>query len=170
MRRPIRWPLFAGFFLFIAIVVAVSWPDAGSVRQGETAPDFALPSLAGDVVRLSDLRGEVVLLRFSTRSCYYCADDFDRLEQLQAALGDRGRVLAIEIGDTEQAVRQALGQRAPGYAVLLDRDGEVAARYQVEGVPALVVIDRDGRLRARFRGELDEYGAQLTSVLEPLLR
>lgn len=74
-------------------------------RIGHVAPDFALPTLEGATVELSELRGRWVLVNFWATWCRYCV-----MQQpyLQAAFEERGaevEFIAINLGESEQKVR-----------------------------------------------------------------
>ncbi len=111
------------------------------------APDFRLQDLQGREIRLVDLRGRPVLLVFGTTWCPYCREEIPRIKEIYA----RGRaanleVLNIYINETEKKVAAYAARHALPYPVLPDPDGTAAGRYQVRGVPMLVLVDRRGKI------------------------
>src|SRR5690606_38577741 len=84
---------------------------------GAMAPDFSLPALDGGTVSLKDLRGQPVLLRFSSRTCSFCYDDFGTLEELQREYAGQLQVVAVELGAPSDLVRSAVAGRNRSYPV-----------------------------------------------------
>jgi thiol-disulfide isomerase/thioredoxin len=118
------------------------------------APDFALPSLAGEGRRgKRDYRGRVLLVNFWASWCPPCREEFPSLERLRQALGgpDFG-VLAIAVADSETAVERFLDGRRPGFDILLDHDREAARAWRAAGVPVTYLLDREGRMLAGKTG------------------
>ena len=78
-------------------------------RIGYAAPEFALPTLEGGMVVLSELRGKWVLINFWTTWCYYCVR---QQPYLQAAFEERGgevEFIGINVGESEATVRRHIG-------------------------------------------------------------
>ncbi len=112
------------------------------------APDFRLLDLKSREVTLGGLRGRPVLLVFGTTWCPYCREEIPRIKEIYA----KGRaknleVLNVYINESEQKVGEFAARHALPYPVLLDRDGKVAERYQVRGVPMIVLVDGQGSIR-----------------------
>ncbi|MFC1641655.1 TlpA family protein disulfide reductase [Myxococcota bacterium] len=125
-------------------------PSAHKLR-GQEAPDFALPVLQSadswDRVRLSDLRGKVVLLDFWASWCGVCRNQAPILDEVARQFRSQDLVvLGVNTGDqpTEaMALTQRLGL---SYRSLLDGDGSVAEAYRASALPTLVLIDSSGRI------------------------
>lgn len=111
------------------------------------APDFRLQDLQRREVSLSGLRGRPVLLVFGTTWCPYCREEIPRIKEIYAkGRGKNLEVLNIYINETEKKVAEFAARYALPYPVLLDRDGKVAERYQVRGVPSIVLVDGQGKI------------------------
>jgi peroxiredoxin len=126
------------------------------VAVGELAPDFAVRTINGEVVRLSDFRGKTVVLNFWASWCPPCRaemPDFQELhEQREAA--DDFVILAVDklVEDTEGAVRDFVEGFELTFAVAFDETDEIVQRYGVRGLPSTFFIDRDGILRQKSLG------------------
>jgi peroxiredoxin len=126
-------------------------------RVGDLAPDFELIDLDGSKVTLSDFRGQVVLLNFWAVWCSYCRAEFPVLQAFyERHQNDRFVVLAINIQESKELVSEYVGETGLTFPVLLDRWGEVTARYRVRGLPTSFLVDREGRILEKHIGPVDE--------------
>jgi cytochrome c biogenesis protein CcmG/thiol:disulfide interchange protein DsbE len=142
-----------------------------STLAGRDAPDFALPVLGrdADTVRLSALRGDVVVINFWASWCLACRDEHGDLSAAAAAYGPRGvhffGVLFNDAPANGRAWIRDMGGQT--YPALIDTGSRTAIDYGLTGVPETVVIGRDGRIIHKQIGPVST--ATLASVLEPLL-
>lgn len=147
MRDATPW-IIAGLVAALVLVLA-SAPGGETIRS---APDFSLTALSGDVVSLSALRGNVVILDFWASWCKPCTRTLPGLHALAARLSDRGVILlAVSLDRTEAAVREYVGSQdlALGNVLYgsLDEARAVKDLYGVVGIPRTFIIDRDGWVR-----------------------
>ena len=129
--------------------------DAPKLENGQAAPAFALPDLAGKTWQFpADFQGQVVALRFWADWCPFCAPEMSAIEPLYQELQAQGlRVLAVNVRqDRETAARFVTGLGI-SYPTLLDEDGAVARQYGVSGLPTTYFIDRAGKIHTRILGE-----------------
>jgi peroxiredoxin len=136
---------------------------------GRPAPDFTLPGLDGEPVRLSDYHGRVVVMEFWATWCGPCRFSTPSLDLVYRRYRDRGvTVLLINEGESDQAIRTWAGKRfaAP---ILLDRDQRVGRRYGVTGIPRLLVIDQHGQIAHEHDGYGGGLERQLSAFLDQLL-
>jgi peroxiredoxin len=112
---------------------------------GRPAPDFQAPPITGGKpIRLSSLRGQVVLLDFFATWCGPCVQALPGLERLHEKLGARGlQVIGIST-EAPDALAAGVKQHRLGYTVISDGDEEISARYHVYALPTVIVIDRRG--------------------------
>ncbi len=147
--------LFFGVFLVLGLVGCSSSVDSSKEEKGdikeqsivETAPDFVLEDLEGKKVKLSDYKGKVVLLVFSTTWCPYCRTEIPHLKKMYSQYKERGfEVINIDIQESKKKVSSFAAKHELPYKVLLDADGEVARLYGVKGVPTKVLIGKEGKI------------------------
>jgi len=120
---------------------------------GKPAPDFTLDTLDGDTVTLSDLKGQVVVLDFWATWCPPCVRSLPELDQLhQQRAGDTVRIFAVNLKENEEQVHSFLRSRGLTVPVLLDREGEVAEKFNVHAIPQTIIIGKDGEVRQVFVG------------------
>lgn len=145
-------------------------PELGDPRPKE-APPFELPGPGGELYRLADHRGEVVLLNFWATWCGPCRQELPILESLHRELAGEGlSVVGVNVdrGDAFPVERFA-EQQGLSFRLLRDPEQRVASRYGVLGYPTTVVIDRDGRLVLSELGAWDWGHPDATAWLRELL-
>ena len=125
------------------------------MELNQPAPDFELPDLQGNLHRLSEYRGRIVIINFWSAECLH-SDRTDRwiVSQL-AGWGGAVELLSIAAnrGESARSVDQAVRERGlPG--VLIDADHIVADQYEAIATPQVYVLDREGVLR--YRGAVDD--------------
>jgi thiol-disulfide isomerase/thioredoxin len=138
-----------------AFVADIGADTAGSpaARNGDAviAPEFALESLEGEQVRLSDSSGKVRLIDFWATWCAPCREEIPMLNELQASYGERGfQILAI--ADEEQdVIRDFVEEYGVEYLNLVGTE-DVSEAYGVLGLPAAYLVDGEGRVIETFLG------------------
>jgi len=111
------------------------------------APDFRLKDLKGQDVSLGSMKDRPVLLVFGTTWCPYCREEIPHIKEIYRQGREKKlEVLNIYINEPEAKVAAFAAKHELPYPVLLDKDGQVAERYQVRGVPTLVLLDRQGKI------------------------
>ena len=112
------------------------------------APDFELTTADGQVIRLGDLRGKVVLLNFWATWCPPCKAEMPDLEALHVKYGAEHDFLVLGVNDRENAVDVAVFARRErvSFPLVIDRDGRVIEKlFKVRDLPTSMIIDRDGQ-------------------------
>ena len=159
--------------VLLVVFVVASWGCAREEKpalEGNPAPDFTLRNLAGQEVRLADLRGKVVMLNFWASWCFpACYEEAPLLEQAWRAYRDRGlMVVGVVVQDTEPPARQFIDQFKLSFANGLDPGGKIAIDYGVYGVPETFVIDKQGIIVHKQVGAVTER--MLAEQVDPLLK
>ena len=135
------------------------------------APDFTLPTLSGAPIRLSDLRGKVVLLNFWVTWCGSCRAEMPTLDALYQQYKDRGlEVLAVNLDATTTSKVQAfVGELGVTFRIGLDPSSSIARTYRVAGLPTTYLIDRAGNVVVQEVGARDWLDAVSRLAIEGLL-
>ena len=126
-------------------------------QAGGGAPDFSATDSAGRTVKLSDLKGKVVLLDFWATWCPPCRTEIPYLLEIYRKFKDKEFVLiSVSLDRDLQAARQFVKDKEMGWVHIIDREAgqAIATLYEVEYIPSTFVIGRKGKIEARqLRGE-----------------
>jgi peroxiredoxin len=138
----------------VALCIAVTGAAAATEQlSGSAAPDFVLKSTTGVNVRLSEYRGEVVMVSFWATWCGDCRSQLAGLSEMHTRYRDAGvRLLAVSLDQNAKQAQDAVASLGASYPVLHDAGGEVGRAYDVSKVPVVVLVDRDGVVREVFEG------------------
>jgi len=133
------------------------------------APDFTLHAVAGGNVRLSEHRGEVVVLSFWSSGCGTCRRQLDALNRSLATYRSAGlEVYGVGVDDVPERAAGFARGTAVAFPMLLDPDKAVGRAYQVDNLPMTVLIDRSGTVRnvlRDFSAKSDDIYLQQLRVL-----
>ena len=122
---------------------------------GSPAPEIVLKDLQGRDVKLSDLRGKVVLVNFWATWCKPCKEEMPAMQASYDKLRDKGFVV-LAVNELEDTARVAEHIRTHGHTfeVVMDHNNQVANMYGVVGLPASFLIEPQGIVRERISGSL----------------
>ncbi|GAB7386219.1 thiol-disulfide oxidoreductase ResA [Bacillaceae bacterium] len=136
----------------IAVFQALSG-DGEALEPGDQAPDFQLETLQGEPFRLSDLRGQGVLLNFWGSWCKPCEEEMPALEKVYRELKDKQvTVVGVNIGETEVAVDSFVERYGLHFPIVLDKDREVTRLYRIGPIPTTYFIKPDGTIASVIVG------------------
>jgi peroxiredoxin len=136
-------------------------PAAGgafnTIDVGQVAPDFSLPNLDGESVRLADFRGRPVIMNFWASWCAPCKLEMPELQAAYEAHQDEGLVILALNQDESAAIARDFFYEEMGltFTPLLDDNSVVAASYGAFAVlPTTIFINGDGIVTATHLGPL----------------
>ncbi|WP_430814552.1 peroxiredoxin family protein [Carboxylicivirga sp. RSCT41] len=141
------------------------------VKVGDMAPDFEMPLTDGSTVKLSDLRGSVVMLQFTASWCGVCRKEMPHIEkEIWQAYKDKGlKVFGV---DRDEPIEKALEMvEATGitYPMGLDDNADIFGLYadKKSGVTRNVLIDKEGKIIFLTRlFNKDEFAALVKRIGE----
>jgi peroxiredoxin len=127
------------------------------ITPGDHAPEFRLQKMGGGFVRLSDLRGKVVMVHFWATWCPPCVEEMPTLEKLHHSLTDKDfEMLAVSVDENgEGAVAPFIQKNNLDVPVLFDPGHEVAGLYGTYKFPETYIVDRNGVVRYKAIGPRD---------------
>ena len=138
--------------------------------SGEQAPDFVLKSVSGENIRLSEYRGQVVVLSFWAKWCGDCRAQLAGLNEMYGLYREAGfEIIAVSMDRDMDDARETAQALEVSYPVLFDAGREVSQLYDVGSMPIIVLIDREGVVREVIegyrRGTEEEYLNRVRALL-----
>ena len=144
---------------------------AAGDMEGQKAPDFALKSSTGENLRLSEYRGDVVMINFWATWCGPCRQEMPLLDELYNRYQRVGfNLLGVNIDDDSGRAMQMAEELGIDFPVLFDARKEVSRLYDVEAMPVTVLVDREGRVRYVHHGYKPGYEDMYLDQIRSLLR
>ncbi|MFQ6099473.1 MAG: TlpA family protein disulfide reductase, partial [Armatimonadota bacterium] len=133
---------------------------------GRPAPDFSAETLSGDTLRLSDYRGEVVLLDFWASWCLPCRMEMPNVARVHDRYSSRGlQVIGVNLDAERSDADAAVSELGITWPQVLDGQmGSIARHYGVKSIPMTFLVGRDGTIvGVGLRGE--ELHSRVAEVL-----
>jgi len=159
------------FLVGLAFSAIAATSLASSGLQGRPAPDFALKSSSGENLRLSEHRGEVVMVNFWATWCGPCRQEMPLLDELYSRYQRVGfSLLGVNIDDNSSKAMKMISELGVTFPVLFDSRKEVSKLYEVEAMPVTVLIDREGTVRYVHHGYKPGYEEKYLDQIRSLLR
>jgi len=144
---------------------------ASSGLTGGKAPDFVLKSSTGENLRLSEHRGEVVMINFWATWCGPCRQEMPLLDNLYSKYQRVGfNLLGVNIDDDSRRAMEMIKDLGVNFPVLFDASKEVSKLYEVEAMPVTVLVDREGTVRYVHHGYKPGYEENYLTEIRALLR
>ena len=128
-----------------------------------------LLNLQGQSFDLADYNGRVVLVNFWATWCAPCVEEMPSLSRLNDKMkGKPFKIVAVNIGEKPEVIRQFLKKIPANFEILLDSDSQAVRDWKVYAYPSNYVIDRQGKIRLAYRGALQWDSNDIINSLEPL--
>ena len=161
--------------LFGVVALGLRRTQQGTVQVGETAPDFTLTTFPGydyegvSQVKLSDLKGKIVVINFWASWCKPCEQEANDLEEAWRIYQPEGDVvfLGVDYVDTEPEALGYLEKFDITFANGADLGTRISQAFRIKGVPETYFIDRDGVIQYIQVGPFQSL-SQITSVINSL--
>lgn len=149
--NPLSLPAAALAGLLLLAGLAPTASATGPVHV--SVPDFTLKSGSGENLRLSEFRGQVVLVNFWASWCGPCRQEMPLLDQLHKKYSPLGfAVLGVNVDQDPKQARAWLDKVPVGFPVVFDSQSTVSKSYEVVAMPTTVIVDRSGNARYVHHG------------------
>lgn len=140
--------------------------------ENKPAPDLLLAALDGSPLKLSELKGKVVLLNFWATWCPPCREEVPSMVKLNAKMaGKPFQMVAVSIDEggkpAVESFLKSTGQSLPAYT---DPTTRAAKTYGITGVPESFIIDRNGIIVKKVIGPLEWDSQEVIAFLENLMK
>lgn len=130
------------------------------LNKGEHAPDFELTTLAGEPIRLSELKGKKVILNFWATWCPPCKAEMPHMQNFYEDYAETENVEIVAVnltsGDREASVEEFVKDFGLTFPIPMDVEGDVGQKFQAVTIPTSYIIDTDGKIQNKIVGPMDE--------------
>jgi thiol-disulfide isomerase/thioredoxin len=157
------------FLVLITSVLLFTSCNVQNASIGKPAPSFKLPDLKGNIISLDQYKGKIVLLDFWATWCNPCRMTMPLMEKLQKEYSESVVLLAINLQEPEEDVRNFAYQQNIHSQILLDAKGSLGDPYQIGSIPMFVLIDKTGIVRRIEPGfnpttTIEEFRAEIEKM------
>ncbi|MEP5764077.1 MAG: TlpA disulfide reductase family protein [Halieaceae bacterium] len=157
--------------LIVCLLVMALTPLASALTGDGKAANFTLKDADGNNVRLSEYRGQVVLINFWASWCGPCRQEFPHLDTLHQKYESLGfTVFGVNVEQDRSMADKVLRDIPVSFPILFDDENLVSQEYDVDAMPATVLVDRNGEIRFMHRGYKPGYEAQYEKQVRALVR
>ena len=155
--------------LLALLIWKVAQGSQNEAKLGKAAPDFTLDRLdRPGALRLSSLRGQVVVVNFWASWCNPCKQEAPALQAASKRWGKRVVVLGVDVNDPRGDARGFMRKYGLTYPVVHDNKNVTSPKYGLTGLPETFFLDRRGRIVSHVIAELK--AAELQRGVERALR
>jgi thiol-disulfide isomerase/thioredoxin/outer membrane lipoprotein-sorting protein len=152
-NKTFAWTPPAGATLASAAPATPGENAEATALVGKPAPDFTLKGLDDKPVKLSSLKGSVILVDFWAIWCAPCIASLPHIEALYKDQLPHGlKVLAVNQMEDKDPVKAFVDEKKLSLPVLLDSEGDAAKLYGADSIPETVLIGKDGTVKKVFIG------------------
>jgi thiol-disulfide isomerase/thioredoxin len=156
------------FFIACLLLLATGVAAHAQPKKGEKAPEIAIPDVEGKTVKLSGLKGKVVLIDFWASWCGPCRKAMPGLRKLYATYKSKGfEIYGISLDERKGDWTKAMGADKITWIQVNEPGGwesATAKAWNIEHLPSSFLLDKEGKIVA-----VDPSEAQLKSLLSSLL-
>jgi cytochrome c biogenesis protein CcmG/thiol:disulfide interchange protein DsbE len=165
--RPAKW-----FTIALLVLGATAYSDQPTDLKGKPAPDFSLKTLDGKQVKLSDQKGQVVLIDFWATWCppFLISMSYVQKKSADEATAKKSlKIFAVNDKESADTVKAFMTKNKYTFIVPMDADQTACKAYSVSGIPTTVIIGRDGIITDTFVGFGDDSAQQIDAAIDKAL-
>lgn len=145
------------YFISFVAIFFVSCSGGVGVKQGNQAPDFTLKDVAEKKIKLSDLKGKVVMIHFWTDYCVSCKAEFPQIVAYYNQLkGKDFELLAVNLGQNASVSKEFQKEFGADFPMLIDDKAVLKDIYQIQAFPTNFFINPEGKIIRIIKGWTDQ--------------
>jgi peroxiredoxin len=142
--------------LALGCLLAVSGVPAAAAEEhallGQPAPDLVARGMSGENVRLSEHRGEVVVVSFWSGACNTCRAQLAALDRIAKTYRSAGlTVIGVNLDENVARAEKFARAQDVQFQLLVSTARNTGRDFRVDRLPMIVVVDREGVLRVVHR-------------------
>ncbi len=161
----------------VAVLLVFSFAPNSSfaicMKKGDVAPEFVLSDIDGNIVKLSDYRGKVVLLTFWATWCAKCWEEIDFIQTSLEKTEDLAIILInMETRSLSEAhlkkIKTTVRELDIKFPVLLDLKLKAYKDYCISSLPSTAIVDREGIIQFAGPHFYKAYREKINNVIKEL--
>jgi thiol-disulfide isomerase/thioredoxin len=156
--------------LLVLLLIGFSTKAFEEFKYGEKAPDFELSTLDGEVIRLSDYLGKIVIVDFWATWCAPCRMAIPELVELQNEYEGDLVIIGISLDQpyTQQNLKPFMETYGINYLIVLGTVEVVEAYGNIRGIPTSFIVNQDGEIVNKFTGYVPKshYATDIDQLLD----
>ena len=157
-------------WLIMALTLLWGVNTNAGIAQG-VAPDFTLKSNSNANVKLSEHRGDVVMINFWASWCGPCRQEMPLLEQINDRYKDLGfTLIGVNVDENPAKAQEILRDIPVNFPILYDSANKVSKLYNVNAMPSTFLVDRNGNLRYFHKGYRPGYEKEYEQQIKTLIK
>jgi len=159
------------YVVLFTLAFTASTSFAASEEISGKANNFTLKSRSGKNIKLSELRGDVVMLNFWASWCGPCRQEMPLLEKIHKKYKRLGfTLLGVNVEENSAAAKNYLKDVKVTFPILFDNTSKTSKLYKVSAMPTTILIDRNGNKRFLHKGYKPGYENDYKKQIKKLLR
>ena len=165
--------ILTGYVKVSIIAALLLFAGGGSASENLTgpAPDFTLKGADGKNHKLSEYRGQVVMINFWASWCGPCRQEMPLLEDMYKKYQKLGFViLGVNVEEDSSKAKGLLKDIPVTFPILFDATNKVSKQYNVVAMPSTVMVDRSGKMRYLHKGYKPGYEKDYIKQVRELVR
>lgn len=156
--------------LLLVLLLTTTPLTFAAVSDGP-AGNFTLKSASGQNVKLSEFRGQVVLINFWASWCGPCRQEMPHLDAIHKKYQPLGfTVFGVNVEQDREMADKILRDIPVSFPILFDDDNTVSKLYDVDAMPVTVLVDRSGEIRYMHKGYKPGYEEEYEKQVRALVR
>ena len=145
------------------------------VKIGQQIPDFSMTTVDGKIVRMSDLKGKIVMLQFTASWCSVCRKEMPHIEAeiwKKYQSNPSFALFGIDLDEPVEKVKEFAKQIPVTYPLALDPKGGIFYQFAAKeaGVTRNVIVDKTGKIVYMTRLYKEEEFQEMKNVIAGLLK
>ena len=171
MNKTFVYKACVAFVAMFALAIATQPAYAKGKKMNSKSKDFTLASNTGKNIRLSDLKGKVVMVNFWASWCGPCRQEFPLLDEMYKRYQPAGfELLGVNIEPKKKDADKLLKQIPVSFPILYDTEQKVSELYEVAAMPTTLIIDKNGKVRYLAKGYKPGYEKDYKEQVKALLK